>query len=1193
MTDINLEGYPFTWVKSSGTDHMIEERLDRALASSDWLTKFPNAKLRNILSSHSDHSPILLHCSPVVQQQYKHDFRFENSWLLEEDIGEVVHEGWNDGNGLEITHRLTHCADKLQRWGRKKRRRFKDEIIEHEAEMERLRDKRDSTSVARFQEAHHQHAKVLIQEEAFWKQRAKMHWLKEGDLNTKFFHMSATARSKVKKIEKLKNENDEEITGQQNLCEAARRYFHDLFTPKGGCLDPVLSLITPRVTEADNISLEAPITKEEVRAALFQMHPDKSPGPDGFNPAFYQKFWEICGDEVFAAVKDWLWRGYFPSSLNETNICLIPKGDNPVSMKDFRPISLCNVLYKVVSKLLANRLKGVLGKYISEEQSAFVEGRSIIDNALIAIEIIHCLKRRTKGAKGELALKIDFSKAYDKVEWSYLKGVLVKMGFSDTWIKWMMLCVSSVNYSALVNFEKVGPIHPGRGLRQGDPLSPYLFILVTEGLTSLIHKAVSSGDLHGVKICRGAPIVSHLLFADDCFLFCRANISETTKLMEILKTYELASGQEINLSKSEVFFSRNMSRAGQEDLSNIMGVKHVLGTGTYLGLPSMVGRSKKQTFAYIKDRIWRRINGWRSRPLSRAGKEVMIKSVLQAIPAYIMNIYLLPDNLINDIERMINAFWWGGGSNNSGIKWLAWDKLACPKDEGGLGFRDFHGFNMAMVAKQGWNFMHNSTSLVARLYKARYFPQNSFLESNIGNNPSFAWRSIWRARQVLSYGCRWQIGDGSRIKVMHEPWLRNSEECCLSAPQNHNVYNLTVHQLLLPNSKRWDEVKINSLFPIEVAHDIVAVPLLEVVTEDRLIWKEEKDGMYSVRSGYRKFMKEKGRNVEVNIVEGWNSIWKIHAPPKAKHLLWRICRECLPTRSRLKNRFVQCPEECPLCLSCGEEELHLFFKCDSMRDAWHEMGLVNIIQPRIHALTNVRELIFDICRQESSLVAGKVAVLLWYAWQNRNNKVWNDTCMHAQQLGQQAARYWYDWAAIHGLLHEQHQHVHIDTAAATTAFWQQPPHGYLKCNVDASFYNLAGSTGWGWVLRDAHGDFKLAGSNIVSTTLSVLEGEAMALVEAMEEVIRRGLPFVIFESDSKIVVEAISSRQTGVSEFSLLISHIQSLLSLNHYFEVKYVRRQANTVAHYLARAAFSMSRRRVFDSVPRCIETYLNNEIC
>jgi hypothetical protein len=400
-----------------------------------------------------------------------------------------------------------------------------------------------------------------------------------------------------------------------------------------------------------------------------------------------------------------------------------------------------------------------------------------------------------------------------------------------------------------------------------------------------------------------------------------------------------------------------------------------------------------------------------------------------------MNIYLLPDNLIQDIERMINAFWWGGGSNTSGIKWLAWDKLACPKDEGGLGFRDFHSFNMAMVAKQGWNFMNNPTTLVARLYKARYFPKNSFFEANIGNNPSFAWRSIWRARQVLFYGCTWQIGDGSKIKIMHEPWLRNSDESCLKAPQSHNVYNLTVHHLMLPNMKKWDVAKINSLFPIEVAKDIVAVPLLEVVKEDRLVWREEKDGKYSVRSGYRKFLKERGSSYVVQDTDGWSGIWRIHAPPKAKHLLWRICKECLPTRSRLINRFVQCPVECPLCFSCNEEEFHLFFNCDSIREAWQVTGLANIIQSRLHLFTNIRELIFDICRNESNLVAGKVAVLLWFAWQNRNNKVWNDTCSQASQIGQQAAQYWFQWATVQGLLHDQQQQNHPVPAATYILIW--------------------------------------------------------------------------------------------------------------------------------------------------------------
>jgi hypothetical protein len=140
--------------------------------------------------------------------------------------------------------------------------------------------------------------------------------------------------------------------------------------------------------------------------------------------------------------------------------------------------------------------------------------------------------------------------------------------------------------------------------------------------------------------------------------------------------YEAATGQEINLTKSEVFFSRNLSLAAQEDLSRIMGVRHVLGTGNYLGLPSMIGKKKRDVFAFIKDRIWKRINSWRGRALSRAGKEITIKSILQAIPSYVTSVYLLPDSTIRDIERMMNCFWWGGGANNKGIRWLAWDRLS-------------------------------------------------------------------------------------------------------------------------------------------------------------------------------------------------------------------------------------------------------------------------------------------------------------------------------------------------------------------------------------------------------------------------------------------------------------------------------------------------------------------------------------
>jgi len=198
-------------------------------------------------------------------------------------------------------------------------------------------------------------------------------------------------------------------------------------------------------------------------------------------------------------------------------------------MKDWRPITLCNVLYKLLSKVLANRLKTVLHKCISENQSAFVPGRYILDNTMAAIEVVHYMKSKTSGRKGSVALKLDISKAYDRIDWLYLKEVMEKMGFCPQWVNWIMMCIETVDYSVLVNQESVGPIIPGRGLRQGDPLSPYLFILCAEGLSALNHQAEVRGELHGAKICRNAPIVTHLLFADDCFLFFMATEAEAQK----------------------------------------------------------------------------------------------------------------------------------------------------------------------------------------------------------------------------------------------------------------------------------------------------------------------------------------------------------------------------------------------------------------------------------------------------------------------------------------------------------------------------------------------------------------------------------------------------------------------------------------------------------------------------------------
>ena len=274
-----------------------------------------------------------------------------------------------------------------------------------------------------------------------------------------------------------------------------------------------------------------------MKQALNQMGPLKAPGPDGMAPIFYQKYWHIVGNDLTASILACLKDGSLLKKINHTHICLIPKVQNPESVKDFRPISLCNVVYKIIAKVLANRLRKILPRIILEAQSAFVPGRLISDNILIAFETLHHMKHMKGNQQGFMALKLDMSKAYDKVERSFLEKIMLKMGFANSWVSMIMECVRTVSYSVLINGEPRGFFHPTRGLRQGDPISPYLFLLCAEGLNALLMKATISKSIHGISISRGGPKITHLFFADDSVLFCRASLQECHAVQEVLRIY--------------------------------------------------------------------------------------------------------------------------------------------------------------------------------------------------------------------------------------------------------------------------------------------------------------------------------------------------------------------------------------------------------------------------------------------------------------------------------------------------------------------------------------------------------------------------------------------------------------------------------------------------------------------------------
>ena len=259
---------------------------------------------------------------------------------------------------------------------------------------------------------------------------------------------------------------------------------------------------------------------EEARIALDQMHSEKALGPNCMTVGFYKKYWNTVGPDVTRLVLGFLNKGECIQAINHTNLVLIPKIKNPSTLKDYRLISLCNVSYKIISKVLANRLKVILLEIIDKSQSAFVQGRMIFDNIMVAHESVHSMMNKNSGGTEWLATKMDMSKAYDMVEWDYLASIMRVMGFASRWVDMIMACVRTVTYSTVINGRQWGHIIPSRGLRQGDPLSPYLFFIAAEGFLSLIKDSAKEGKLQGFVATRNGPKVMNLFFADDCLIFC-------------------------------------------------------------------------------------------------------------------------------------------------------------------------------------------------------------------------------------------------------------------------------------------------------------------------------------------------------------------------------------------------------------------------------------------------------------------------------------------------------------------------------------------------------------------------------------------------------------------------------------------------------------------------------------------------
>ena len=394
----------------------------------------------------------------------------------------------------------------------------------------------------------------MVRNEILWKQKSRELWLREGDKNSKFFHLSTVIQRKKNHIEAIKNDSGKWLTSTNDIKSYLTLKFSELYSAQDlSFLENLDNLLQPCITQEENDLLRRCPTPEEIKSAIFEINPLKSPGPDGMPGLFFKHYWHIVGDQVIAAVRNFFIHGQLLGELNQTFIVLIPKIINPSSISHFRPISLCNVVYKSIAKILVNRLRPLLHKLISPQQSAFVPNRWIAENAIVVQELIHTFKKKRNLKVGMVGIKVDLQKAYDRVDWNFLMTILKCFGFCEKFSSWIFKCIAFVSYTLLINGSKSKSFHPSRGLRQGDPLSPYLFIICQEVLSRLIDREMHNGAIKGVKADRAGPPISHLMHANDLVLFCKAKFSELSALERCLMTYCEWSGQLVNRDKSGFF----------------------------------------------------------------------------------------------------------------------------------------------------------------------------------------------------------------------------------------------------------------------------------------------------------------------------------------------------------------------------------------------------------------------------------------------------------------------------------------------------------------------------------------------------------------------------------------------------------------------------------------------------------------
>ncbi|XP_048491371.1 uncharacterized protein LOC125492703 [Beta vulgaris subsp. vulgaris] len=1035
----------------------------------------------------------------------------------------------------------------------------------------------------------------MKRKEVYWAQNSRVSWLKEGDRNTKFFHTVASNKRRKNSISSIKV-NGVKIDDPPKLKSSAAAFFKDIFKEEWANRPVFEGLDFSHLSQEQASKLILPFSEEEIDKAVFSCDSNKAPGPDGFNFKFIKSAWEYIKHDIYMIIRDFHEKGHIPRGCNTAFIALIPKTEMPNEFKDYRPISMVGCIYKIIAKLMSKRLQNVMQTLVGPFQFSYIEGRYILDGALIASELIDSCKKKSIEAA---LLKLDFHKAYDSVSWQFLAWILRQMCFPPLWCKWIMSCVSA---SILINGSPSKPFKLQRGLRQGDPLSPFLFVLIVEALNQLIRKATSMQLWNGIGVSYSDLKVTHLQYADDTLIFCEANLESLMNIKKMLIVFQLASGLQVNFHKSSLI-GINTSSSWTQMAAQILLCKIGSIPFSYLGLPIGGNTSSIQLWEPIMLKMTKKLASWKGKMLSIGGRLTLIKSSLTSLPLYFMSIYPAPKGVMQKIIKLVRSFLWGGNSNKSSMPLVSWKIVQLPKACGGLSIGNMVHKNLALLFKWIWRYFDDPSHLWCQVIKAKYKYPSTLTISDLSIPPKGGpWKLICStilkhpgAKKLALNGVRRSINKGANCLFWYDSWID-------TLPLKNKFPRLFLISIL-PNASVdsfgfWEGAKWvwtfswkRHLRPQDMVEKVSLLQLLQNVCpahdgKDELIWCFNSSGKFSSKS-FSQELDNLGSVIHNDAIMG---VWKGLVPHRIEIFVWAVLLGKINTRQKLAHLNI-IPAECDSCILCSsssESCNHLMLHCEFAQKLWQwwlDLWGVKWVFP-----LNIR-CAFEQWRSPKKLLFFKKVwhasffIIVWSIWKERNLRIFENsfnTAKQTQDLILLRLGWWIKgWSCEFPYSPMDIQRnpsclmwpgfsscVNTSKISVAACEWFPPSEDCLKWNVDASVNPLQSRAAIGGVLRNKDGKFMC----VFSSPIPFMEINCAEIL-AIHRAIMLSLycettksSKLVLESDSSNAVLWSNGDRCGPWNMHHHLNFIRNARKKHLDISISHMGRSANSIADALAK---------------------------